>query len=47
MIEISIGYNYVMSVGGTIWMSDYGDDFEDIFDESLNALKGMIRENVI
>jgi len=27
---------------GAIWMSDFGDDYEDFFNEALNALKGMI-----
>ena len=41
MLRISIGYNCVLFVSGAIWMDDFGDDYEDFFNEVLNALKGM------
>jgi hypothetical protein len=31
-----------MLVVGVIWMSDFGDDFEEFLNEALNVLKGMI-----
>ena len=31
-----------MLLSGASWMSDFGDDYEEYFDEVLNVFKGMI-----